>query len=93
MKETIKLTRSDVVEILDQTKLPFREKIIATTNYIEIIKAIKQLSIRGAPAIGVAGAFAAYLALKSSRYRQYCSYGGPCDITDLKPAHSQLVAS
>ena len=41
MKETIKLTRSDVVEILDQTKLPFREKIIATTNYIEIIKAIK----------------------------------------------------
>ena len=62
---------SDVVEILDQTKLPFREKIIATTNYIEIIKAIKQLSIRGAPAIGVAGAFAAYLALKSSRYRQF----------------------
>ena len=37
MKETIKLTRSDVVKILDQTKLPFREKIIATTNYIEII--------------------------------------------------------
>ena len=71
MKETIKLTRSDVVEILDQTKLPFSEKIIATTNYIEIIKAIKQLSIRGAPAIGVAGAFAAYLALKSSRYRQF----------------------
>lgn len=60
---TISWDRSfGVLKILDQTKLPEVEKYIETTDYKEVIEAIKRLSIRGAPALGVAGAYACVLA-------------------------------
>ncbi len=64
MKPIIRLSASDVVYILDQTKLPFKEEYVKTKDFRKIIYAIQKLSIRGAPAIGVAGGFASYLALK-----------------------------
>ena len=67
MKATIRLTNSDIVYILDQTKLPFKEQCIIAKGSKRIIDAIEKLSIRGAPAIGVAGGFASYLALKESK--------------------------
>jgi methylthioribose-1-phosphate isomerase len=45
------------VKFLDQTRLPDDEVYIETTEYREIASAIKELKIRGAPAIGVAGAY------------------------------------
>ena len=71
MKDTIRLTKDDKVEILDQRKLPFKEHIISTEKSKVVIKAIKELSIRGAPAIGVAGGFAAYLALKETKAKNF----------------------
>jgi methylthioribose-1-phosphate isomerase len=53
---------NDKVKLIDQTKLPLQEKYIETKNYKEICEAIHRLSIRGAPAIGVAGAYACVLA-------------------------------
>ena len=67
MKATIRLSNSDIVFMLDQTKLPFKEQFIRAKDFSKIIYAIKKLSIRGAPAIGVAGGFASYLALKESK--------------------------
>ena len=64
MKEIIYFSKSQSVFILDQTLLPFKVKYVESKNYKSIIKLIKKLSIRGAPAIGVAGSFAAYLAIK-----------------------------
>jgi len=49
---------------IDQTKLPLEESVIETTDYRDVVQAIKRLAIRGAPAIGVAGAFAAALAAR-----------------------------
>ncbi len=49
--------RSNHVRILDQTRLPVEEVYIDITDYRELAQAIKQLRIRGAPAIGIAGAF------------------------------------
>ena len=46
------------VHILDQTKLPLSEEYIETKDYKVVCDAIYRLSIRGAPAIGVAGAYA-----------------------------------
>ncbi len=49
------------VRLIDQTKLPIEEKYIITDDYKEVCAAIYRLSIRGAPAIGVAGAYASVL--------------------------------
>ncbi len=47
----------DRVKILDQTKLPQEEVYIETSNFLDVAYAIKELKVRGAPAIGVAGAY------------------------------------
>ncbi len=47
----------DRVKILDQTKLPQEEVYIETKDYRVVAAAIKELKVRGAPAIGVAGAY------------------------------------
>lgn len=62
--------KNDRAIIIDQTKLPIEEKYLEITNYREMAKAIKQLKIRGAPAIGIAGAFGVCLAAQeiSSTY-------------------------
>jgi methylthioribose-1-phosphate isomerase len=51
----------DAVAILDQRILPHQEKAILCTTAEQIIKAIKTMAIRGAPAVGVAGALALVL--------------------------------
>ena len=58
---TIRWTNNKV-EIIDQTKLPLEEEYIKTDDYRVVCDAIYSLSIRGAPAIGVAGAYACVLA-------------------------------
>lgn len=47
----------DRVKILDQTKLPQKEVYLELSRYQDIASAIAELKIRGAPAIGVAGAY------------------------------------
>jgi len=51
----------DRVSILDQTRLPAAEVYLETADYREIASAIIELKIRGAPAIGIAGGYAAAL--------------------------------
>ena len=51
----------DRIKILDQTKLPFEEVYLETDDYLDVCAAIKQLVVRGAPAIGVAGGYAVAL--------------------------------
>lgn len=67
MYKTISINKQNKVKILDQRKLPFKTSYIITDNYKIVIKAIKNLSVRGAPAIGVAGGFAAFLAINKLR--------------------------
>ena len=45
------------VRILDQTRLPGKIVYIETSDYHDVVNAIKELKIRGAPAIGVATAY------------------------------------
>jgi methylthioribose-1-phosphate isomerase len=52
--------------LLDQTKLPLKEKYLECFDYQSIAKAIKEMRIRGAPAIGVAAAFGIALAAQNS---------------------------
>lgn len=43
--------------ILNQTKLPFEEQYREAKTYLEVAEAIKNMEIRGAPAIGAAAAY------------------------------------
>ncbi len=51
------------VDLLDQTKLPLEEVWLDIQTPDEMAGAIKRLSVRGAPAIGIAAAYGAVLAL------------------------------
>lgn len=50
------------VRLLDQTKVPCEMSFITTSNWKRVVDAIKLLEVRGAPAIGIAGAGAVALA-------------------------------
>jgi methylthioribose-1-phosphate isomerase len=53
---------------IDQTLLPNVERIVECQSVLRLAKAIQRLEIRGAPALGVAGAFG--VALAASRCRK-----------------------
>ena len=55
----------DAVAILDQRILPHQEKFLRCTTPEQVISAIKTMAIRGAPAVGVAGALALVLGASS----------------------------
>ena len=55
----------DAVLILDQRILPHRERTIRCTSPNQVISAITTMAIRGAPAIGVAGAMALALGARN----------------------------
>jgi methylthioribose-1-phosphate isomerase len=57
----------DRLRILDQTRLPTEENYNETTDYLEVADAIRTLKVRGAPAIGVAGAYGIALAAMAAR--------------------------
>jgi methylthioribose-1-phosphate isomerase len=53
--------RGEHVIILDQTQLPREEVYLEFKDYREVADAIKDMKVRGAPAIGIAGAYAVAL--------------------------------
>ncbi len=53
--------KNNTVVLIDQNALPLAEVYITCHRYQEVISAIKDLTVRGAPAIGVAAAMAAAL--------------------------------
>ena len=57
--------------LLDQTKLPFEEIYLPCHSWQDVRQAISVLAVRGAPAIGVAAAYAVVLAA-----RALCQKGG-----------------
>jgi methylthioribose-1-phosphate isomerase len=55
----------NAVAILDQRLLPHKEKILRCVTPAQVISAIKTMAIRGAPAVGVAGAMALALGARN----------------------------
>lgn len=54
--------QGDSLALLDQTKLPVEEVWEDYTDYRKVADAIRRLVVRGAPAIGIAAAYAVCLA-------------------------------
>jgi len=58
--------RDGALELLDQTLLPARESWLRCDRPEQVAAAIKRLSVRGAPAIGLAAAYGLVLAMRRS---------------------------
>ncbi len=54
--------RGPAIELLDQTRLPAEEVLIRCADVPALVGAIRRLAVRGAPLLGVAGAFGVALA-------------------------------
>jgi methylthioribose-1-phosphate isomerase len=85
----------DAVAILDQRILPHQEKTLLCTTAEQIIKAIKTMAIRGAPAVGVAGALALVLGtrcIKASDGRDFRrKFGLLCQkVKEARPTGANL---
>jgi methylthioribose-1-phosphate isomerase len=50
------------IELLDQTRLPARESVVSCADVPALVDAIQRLVVRGAPMLGVAGAYGVALA-------------------------------
>lgn len=75
--------------LLDQTKLPFEEIYLPCHSWQDVRQAISVLAVRGAPAIGVAAAYAVVLAA-----RTLCQKGGDTPfLTDLEAICRDLDAA
>ena len=58
--------KDNSVIMIDQTKLPTNLEFVTYTDYNQVAEAIRTLVVRGAPAIGVSGAFGLALAALQS---------------------------
>ncbi|MBF0540748.1 MAG: S-methyl-5-thioribose-1-phosphate isomerase [Nitrospirae bacterium] len=76
------------VSILDQTKLPHEVIYIDCTNYLTVVDCIKRLSIRGAPAIGIAAAMGVAIGCQDIHASNFEEF-----IKELQPVYKALVDS
>ena len=74
--------------LLDQTKLPLEQVTVEVRRYQEAVQAIRQMQVRGAPAIGVTAAYAVALAA-----RQIDSAGGQDFLAKLHEAADEIVSA
>ncbi len=56
----------DRVRLLDQTRLPRQEVYLELKDYRNVASAIRELKVRGAPAIAIAGAYAVALGARNT---------------------------
>ena len=54
------------VRLIDQTKLPHDETYLETSDYRDLVRAISQMKVRGAPLIGITAAYALALASRDT---------------------------
>jgi methylthioribose-1-phosphate isomerase len=71
--------KDDQVVMIDQRKLPMQERYVVCKGYRSVIRAIKALVIRGAPAIGVAAAMGVALGALKIRTNNREQFKGKLD--------------
>ena len=59
--------KDDALELLDQTRLPSEEVWLRCQTVEQVADAIRRLSVRGAPAIGIAAAYGVVLGVRAGR--------------------------
>jgi methylthioribose-1-phosphate isomerase len=77
-----------VLKLLDQTRLPLEQVTVEIGDYRGAVEAIREMRVRGAPAIGVTAAYAMALAA-----RQVAASGRGGFMAGLKEAAAQIAAA
>jgi methylthioribose-1-phosphate isomerase len=77
------------VEIIDQTALPARTVTRRLSTVNELVAAIQTLAVRGAPALGVAGALG--VALAARQYREEALAGAVLRLETARPTAVNLA--
>jgi len=74
---------SDVVKVIDQRALPHEQMDMSLNSVEQVIFAIKEMVVRGAPLIGVTGAYGIFIALKNDKHND--------DETYIKNAAGKII--
>ncbi len=69
---------SSFLQLLDQTQLPQETIYLDLTTVAEVWQAIKRLSVRGAPAIGIAAAYGVCLACRTPSPKSFAELLNQC---------------
>jgi methylthioribose-1-phosphate isomerase len=78
----------DALEVLDQRRLPFATEYVSAGTSDAVADSIRDLAVRGAPAIGIAAAWGVVLAA-----RAVDAEDGPAALAALEPAIQRLNAA
>jgi methylthioribose-1-phosphate isomerase len=86
-----------IVYVIDQNKLPFSFETAELKSSEDVIRAIENMTVRGAPLIGAAGAFGVYISaveaasknLTPVELNRYITIVG-CEISDSRPTAVNL---
>ena len=78
----------EVLELLDQRRLPFEVEYVRCITGTEVARAIRDLTVRGAPAIGIAAAWGVVLASRTVE-----ALDGGAAAVKLQPAIEELNAA
>ena len=81
------LSSQNKVRHIDQTKLPGKIEYLTTDDYRVLCDSILRLAVRGAPAIGVAGAYGVVLGANELKPKEFDSFS-----QDLKKIMAELRA-
>lgn len=73
------------IKVIDQRKLPFEFKIVTLKSARDACDAIEDMTVRGAPLIGVTAACGLYLAARQSHPEKWCD--------EVKKAAQMLLSS
>jgi methylthioribose-1-phosphate isomerase len=79
---------TDSILFIDQTRLPERFAIVQCESVDRLAEAIRRLEIRGAPALGVAGAYGVALAAERSTSTSFAGF-----LSDVSRAAEHLRAT
>lgn len=83
--------RENKIFLLDQTALPMEEKYLSYDSIAELISAIQRLVVRGAPALGVTGAYGVLLAMDEAQRKNLNSVELEKNIDALRDARPTAV--
>ena len=79
------------IRLLDQTTIPVAEEYISVTSVDVLIDAISRLVIRGAPALGVAGAYGVALAMAQASREGWAESHLQCEVDRIRDARPTAV--
>src|SRR4030042_184442 len=80
--------RENKLRILDQTRLPQEEVYLELSSYQQVAQAIKEMRVRGAPAIGVIAAYGVALGAQSIKTESKKDY-----LAKLHPIFEALAST